>query len=111
MIKFFSEMVNYFGYTGANPSDLNHDSASAAIKALDKRIIGFIKTQEKEKLTPLLEELAILIQDQNQMMKKVDRLNHNQLVVYKKLQYMYLKSKGFDEKTIETELSKINAKS
>ena len=111
MIKFFSEMVSYFRYTGADPSDLNHDSASAAIKALDKRIIGFIKTQEKEKLTPILEELAILIQNQNQMMKKVDRLNHNQLVVYKKLHYIYMKYKGFDDKTIETELAKINAKS
>ena len=60
MKEFIAQMVNYFKRTGIDPLDIKTENSTSAIKALDKRLIGFIKTQEKEKLIPLLDELSIL---------------------------------------------------
>jgi hypothetical protein len=36
------------------------ENTAAAIKALDHHLISFIRTQEKEKLNPLLDELSVI---------------------------------------------------
>jgi len=44
-----------------NPENLKEGDPSAELKALRKDLIGFIKTQEKEKLEPILQKLDYLI--------------------------------------------------
>jgi hypothetical protein len=50
-------MVNYFKVTKADPRDPKADNPTDAIKALDKRLISFIKEQEKKTLLPMKEAL------------------------------------------------------
>lgn len=48
-------MLMYFRATKADPRDPKIDNPTDAIKALDKRIYGFIKTQEKNLILPIKE--------------------------------------------------------
>ncbi|AUD06488.1 BfmA/BtgA family mobilization protein [Spirosoma pollinicola] len=48
-------MVNHFKVTKADPRDPRADNPTDAIKALDKRIVSFIKEQEKKILIPIKE--------------------------------------------------------
>ena len=48
-------MVSYFKVTKADPRNPEADNPTDAIKALDKRLIGFIKEQEKKILIPMKE--------------------------------------------------------
>ena len=51
----FAAMVNYFKVTKADPRDPKADNPTDAIKALDKRLVSFIKEQEKKLLIPMKE--------------------------------------------------------
>jgi hypothetical protein len=53
-------MVLYFKATKADPRDPKADNPTDAIKALDKRIISFIKEQEKKLLKPMLDEMRVV---------------------------------------------------
>ncbi len=53
----FSAMVNYFNVSKADPRDPKADNPTDAIKALDKRLVSFIKEQEKKTLNPMKEAL------------------------------------------------------
>jgi len=53
----FSAMVQYFKVTKADPRDPKADNPTDAIKALDKRLISFIREQEKKTLNPIKEAL------------------------------------------------------
>jgi len=48
-------MLMYFKATKADPRDPKADNPTDAIKALDKRLVGFIKEQEKKLLLPMKE--------------------------------------------------------
>lgn len=48
-------MLNYFRATKADPRDPKTDNPTDAIKALDRRLVGFIKEQEKKILLPMKE--------------------------------------------------------
>ncbi|AUD07088.1 BfmA/BtgA family mobilization protein [Spirosoma pollinicola] len=50
-------MLLYFQATKADPRDPKADNPTDAIKALDKRLISFIKEQEKKTLNPIKEAL------------------------------------------------------
>lgn len=56
----FSAMVRYFQATKADPRDPKTDNPTDAIKALDRRLISFIKQQEKEQLRPIKDELILI---------------------------------------------------
>ena len=45
-------MVHYFKVSKADPRDPKADNPTDAIKALDKRLVSFIKEQEKRRCTP-----------------------------------------------------------
>ena len=53
-------MVQYFKATKADPRDPKADNPTDAIKALDRRLISFIKQQEKEQLRPIKDELILI---------------------------------------------------
>lgn len=53
-------MVSYFKATKADPRDSKTDNPTDAIKALDRRLISFIKQQEKEQLRPIKDELILI---------------------------------------------------
>jgi len=53
-------MVQYFKATKADPRDPKADNPTDAIKALDRRLISFIRQQEKEQLRPIKDELILI---------------------------------------------------
>ncbi len=53
-------MLRYFKATKADPRDPKADNPTDAIKALDRRLISFIKQQEKEQLRPIKDELILI---------------------------------------------------
>ena len=57
----FGAMVQYFNATKADPRDPKADNPTDAIKALDKRLIGFIREQEKKILRPLSDDMQAVI--------------------------------------------------
>lgn len=64
MVEFVQLAVVYFKKTGIDPELPTTESPQNAIKELSKRveqIIGVVKTQEQEKMNPLLEQLMMLV--------------------------------------------------
>ena len=62
MKEFTSQMINFFDRTGMDPTDERNTNLKEAIKELRKennRIISFIKQQEKTKLEPILDQMAV----------------------------------------------------
>jgi len=53
-------MVQYFMLTKADPRTPIGGNPTDAIKALDRRLISFIKQQEKEQLRPIKDELVLI---------------------------------------------------
>lgn len=51
--KLVEEMIVYFKKTGINPKDAINENPSLMVKALDKRIISFMKVQERDILKPM----------------------------------------------------------
>lgn len=51
------EFVSYFLKTGQDPRD--HSDVTGEVKKLKNQLISFIKTQEKEKLNPLVSKVDI----------------------------------------------------
>lgn len=61
--EFVKSSTHYFKRTGIDPSKSDNESPHKVVKELERRIgqvIAFIKTQERDKLNPLLEHLVIL---------------------------------------------------
>ena len=72
--KFVLHSAVYFRKTGIDPSKSDMESPYKAIKELEKRVgqvVAYIKTQEQEKLNPLLEQLIILTRGLDEVLKKV----------------------------------------
>ena len=60
--QFTAQMIDYFERTTIDPTDENDTNVKGAIKELRKennRVIGFIKQQEKTKLEPILDQMAV----------------------------------------------------
>ena len=58
--ELFSQMVDYFYKSKKDPVDLNDELLKKELGQGINRIISFIKTQEKEALSPMLADLAQL---------------------------------------------------
>jgi len=72
-------MVQYFKATKADPRDPKADNPTDAIKALDRRLISFIKQQEKEQLRPIKDELILIsrkLYELDDPAKGVGRIEH-----------------------------------
>lgn len=50
-------MILYFKKTGINPRDAINQNPSVMIKALDKRIVSFLRVQERDILKPMRDEI------------------------------------------------------
>ncbi|WP_298246114.1 BfmA/BtgA family mobilization protein [uncultured Christiangramia sp.] len=68
--KLVEEMITYFKKTGINPLDSKNENPSMALKTLDKRLISFIKIQERDILKPLRQEVYDYSQEQKQEIQK-----------------------------------------
>lgn len=51
--RLIEAMIYYFKKTGINPKDAVNDNPSIMVKVLDKRIVSFLKVQERDILKPL----------------------------------------------------------
>ena len=72
--KFVLHSAVYFRKTGIDPSESEKENPYKAIKELDKRVgqvVAYIKTQEEEKLNPLVEQLIILTRRLDENLKKL----------------------------------------
>ncbi len=68
--------VQYFKKTGIDPSKADSESPHKVVKELEKRIgqlVAFIKTQEQEKMNPLLENLIILKGQMEDILQKLPK--------------------------------------
>ncbi|OCK44207.1 hypothetical protein BA195_05855 [Tenacibaculum soleae] len=54
---FTESMILYFKKTGINPLETTNDNPATMIKVLDKRIVSFLKVQERDILKPLRNEI------------------------------------------------------
>lgn len=69
-------MIQYFKATKADPRDPKADNPTDAIKALDRRLISFIRQQEKEQLRPIRDDLRILLSFVQDELPKTLRQSH-----------------------------------
>lgn len=58
--EFTAAMGYYFRETGQDPREVKGQNSAAAIQALSKKVGAFIRSQETEKLQPLLDELSLI---------------------------------------------------
>ncbi len=65
------EMIYYFKKTGINPKDAVNKDPSAMVTALDKRIVSFLKVQERDILKPLRQDV---FNYQNMQKAEIDML-------------------------------------
>ena len=54
---FTESMILYFKKTGINPLEAKNENPATMIKSLDKRIVSFLKVQERDILKPLRNEI------------------------------------------------------
>ncbi len=54
--KLVEKMILYFKRTGIDPDDLKNESPTHRIQQLDKRMVSFLKAQERDILKPLRQE-------------------------------------------------------
>jgi hypothetical protein len=64
-------MIYYFKNTGIDPKDAVNKNPSAMVSALDKRIVSFMKVQERDILKPLRQEV---FNYQNSQKIEIDKL-------------------------------------
>lgn len=57
---FLEQCIQYFKITELDPKEIDADGIRVEIKKLDRRVVSFFKTQEKEKIAPILDELSII---------------------------------------------------
>lgn len=69
--ELFGQMVDYFYKSKKDPTDLNDELLKKELGQGINRIISFIKTQEKEALSPMLADLA-------QLQRGLAQLSHQQ---------------------------------
>jgi len=50
-------MIFYFKHTGIDPKDAINKNPSVMVKSLDKRIVSFLKVQERDILKPLRQDI------------------------------------------------------
>lgn len=55
--KLVEEMIIYFKKTGINPTDPKNENPSKGLRELDKRLVSFLKVQERDILKPLRQEV------------------------------------------------------
>lgn len=65
------EMIYYFKKTGIDPKDAVNKDPSAMVTALDKRIVSFLKVQERDILNPLRQDV---FNYQNSQKIEIDKL-------------------------------------
>ena len=66
-------MIRYFKRTGINPKDALNENPSAMIKVLDRRIVSFLKVQERDILKPVRDE--VYMNGKNQILKLEELTN------------------------------------
>lgn len=65
-------MLTYFKVTKADPRSPQADNPTDAIKALDKRLVSFIKEQEKKLLIPIKEAVFEIASSENGVARRPD---------------------------------------
>ena len=65
------EMIYYFKKTGINPKDIVNKDPSVMVSALDRRIVSFLKVQERDILKPLRQDV---FNYQNMQKAEIDML-------------------------------------
>ena len=79
-------MIGYFKKTGINPKESKNENPSRALKELDKRMVSFLKVQERDILKPLRQEVYEYSKDQKQeieelhtkLIKALNTINQNE---------------------------------
>ncbi|MDT0295179.1 BfmA/BtgA family mobilization protein [Mesonia ostreae] len=64
--KLIEEMIIYFKKTGINPSDPKNENPSKGLRELDKRMVSFLKVQERDILKPLRQEVYNYSQERSE---------------------------------------------
>lgn len=64
-------MIRYFQATKADPRDPKTDNPTDAIKALDKRLISFIRQQEKQLLKPMHDNMQLVLSNSQADMEAI----------------------------------------
>lgn len=71
--KFIEESISYFKKTGINPKEPNNENPSKALKELDKRMVSFLKVQERDILKPLRQEVYNYSKEHSQEVQKIQK--------------------------------------
>lgn len=64
-------MILYFKRTGINPNDGIKENPSAMIKVLDKRIVSFLRVQERDILKPMRDEVFLNSKSQSELLEEL----------------------------------------
>lgn len=65
------EMIYYFKKTGIDPKDAVNKNPALMVSALDKRIVSFLKVQERDILKPLRQDVFTYQNDQKESTNKL----------------------------------------
>lgn len=122
--KLVEEMIIYFKKTGINPKEPKNESPVKALRELDKRMVSFLKVQERDILKPLRQEVYDYSITQNQEIKKtgdtilnslkkidangLQRLEHTLIEMEKQRKAVILIAQLIDAKNKSGLLSKLN---
>lgn len=96
-------MIIYFKKTGINPVEAINENPAAMVKVLDKRIVSFLRTQERDILKPLRSEVYQQSKEQKEQFSTLSEWVKDAII----------KINQFDHtrtKDLTTELDKINNK-
>ena len=66
-------MILYFKKTGINPIEAINENPAAMVKVLDKRIVSFLKVQERDILKPLRNEVYQYSSEQKEQFSNLSK--------------------------------------
>lgn len=95
------EMIYYFKKTGIDPKNAVNSNPSVMVAALDKRIVSFLKVQERDILKPLRQDV---FNYQNVQKEEISKL----IISINKLLDQHLERKNEIKKAHFENLNKIN---
>jgi predicted metallo-beta-lactamase superfamily hydrolase len=103
-------MILYFKKTGINPIEAINENPAAMVKVLDKRIVSFLKVQERDILKPLRNEVYENSKEQKEQFSNLSKWVKDAVIKINDFDSNRTKSFTKELSKLKEELNKVERK-
>ncbi len=103
-------MIIYFKKTGINPVEAINENPAAMVKVLDKRIVSFLKVQERDILKPLRNEVFQQSKEQKEQFSTLSKWVQDAIIKINQFDNERTNNTTEELGKLKKELSELNEK-